>query len=35
VPIFEPDGTPRPNPNGGPFVHIVLFPKSSAGIIDN
>jgi indole-3-acetate monooxygenase len=35
VPIFEPDGTPRMNPNGRPFVRTVLFPKSSAEIIDN
>ncbi len=28
VPIFEPDGTPRLNPNGRPFVRTVLFPKS-------
>src|SRR6201997_5296404 len=34
VPIFEPDGTPRLNPNGRPFVRTVLFPKSSAEIID-
>ena len=35
VPIFEPDGTPRLNPNGRPYVRTVLFPKSSAEIIDN
>jgi len=35
VPIFEPDGTPRLNPNGRPFVRTVLFPKSRAEIIDN
>jgi hypothetical protein len=35
VPIFEPDGAPRLNPNGRPFVRTVLFPKSSAEIIDN
>ena len=35
VPIFEPDGTPRLNPNGRPFVRTVLLPKSSAEIIDN
>ena len=35
VPIFEPDGTARLNPNGRPFVRTVLFPKSSAEIIDN
>jgi alkylation response protein AidB-like acyl-CoA dehydrogenase len=35
VPIFEPDGTPRLGPNGRPFVRTVLFPKSSAEIIDN
>lgn len=35
VPIFEPDGTPRMNPNGRPFVRTVLLPKSKAEIIDN
>jgi len=35
VPIVEPDGTPRLNPNGRPFVRTVLFPKSRAEIIDN
>ncbi len=35
VPIFEPDGTPRMNPNGRQFVRTVLFPKTSAKIIDN
>src|SRR6516165_9036769 len=35
VAIFEPDGTPRLNPNGRPYVRTVLFPKSSAEIIDN
>jgi alkylation response protein AidB-like acyl-CoA dehydrogenase len=35
VPIFEPDGTQRMNPNGRPAVRTVLFPKSSAEIIDN
>jgi alkylation response protein AidB-like acyl-CoA dehydrogenase len=35
VPIFEPDGSPRLNPNGRPFVRTVLFPKSQAEIIDN
>jgi alkylation response protein AidB-like acyl-CoA dehydrogenase len=35
VPVFEPDGTPRLNPNGRPFVRTVLFPKLSAEIIDN
>jgi alkylation response protein AidB-like acyl-CoA dehydrogenase len=35
VPIFEEDGAPRLNPNGRPFVRTVLFPKSSAEIIDN
>ena len=35
VPVFEPDGAPRLNPNGRPFVRTVLFPKSSARIIDN
>jgi alkylation response protein AidB-like acyl-CoA dehydrogenase len=35
VPVFEPNGTPRLNPNGRPFVRTVLFPKLSAEIIDN
>src|ERR1700740_2899242 len=35
VPVFEPDGTPRMNPNGRQHVRTVLFPKSSAEIIDN
>jgi indole-3-acetate monooxygenase len=35
VPIFEEDGAPRLNPNGRPFVRTVLFPKTSAKIIDN
>jgi indole-3-acetate monooxygenase len=35
VPIFEPDGRPRLQPNGRPFVRTVLFPKTSAEIIDN
>ena len=35
VPIFDEDGTPRINPNGRPVVRTVLFPKSSAEIIDN
>ena len=35
VPIFEPDGTPRLNPNGRAFVRTVLFPKTSAEVIDN
>ncbi len=35
VPIFEEDGAPRMNPNGRPVVRTVLFPKSSAEIIDN
>jgi alkylation response protein AidB-like acyl-CoA dehydrogenase len=35
VPLFEPDGTARMNPNGRPLVRTVLFPKSSAQIIDN
>jgi indole-3-acetate monooxygenase len=35
VPIFEPGGAPRMNPNGRPFVRTVLFPKTSAKIIDN
>jgi alkylation response protein AidB-like acyl-CoA dehydrogenase len=35
VPVFEPDGSPRMNPNGRPHVRTVLFPKSKAEIIDN
>ncbi len=35
VPVFEPDGAPRLNPNGRPLVRTVLFPKSQAEIIDN
>ena len=35
VPVFEPDGTQRLAPNGRPFVRTVLFPKTSARIIDN
>jgi indole-3-acetate monooxygenase len=35
VPVFEPDGTQRMNPNGRSHVRTVLFPKSSAEIIDN
>jgi alkylation response protein AidB-like acyl-CoA dehydrogenase len=35
VPIFEPDGTPRLEPNGRPFIRTVIFPKKSARIIDN
>ena len=35
VPVFEPDGTPRMNPNGRQHVRTVLFPKSKAEIIDN
>jgi indole-3-acetate monooxygenase len=35
VPLFEPDGAPRCNPNGRPAVRTVLFPKTSAEIIDN
>jgi alkylation response protein AidB-like acyl-CoA dehydrogenase len=35
VPVFEPDGAQRMNPNGRPHVRTVLFPKSSAEIIDN
>ena len=35
VPVFEPDGAPRMNPNGRPHVRTVLFPKSQAEIIDN
>jgi alkylation response protein AidB-like acyl-CoA dehydrogenase len=35
VPVFEPDGTQRMNPNGRPAVRTVLFPKSKAEIIDN
>jgi len=35
VPVFEPDGAPRLNPNGRQHVRTVLFPKGSAEIIDN
>jgi alkylation response protein AidB-like acyl-CoA dehydrogenase len=35
VPLFEPDGAPRRNPNGRPTVRTMLFPKTSAEIIDN
>src|SRR5436305_6832408 len=35
IPIFEPDGTQRMNPNGRPFVRTMVFPKSEARIIDN
>ena len=35
IPIYEPDGTQRMNPNGRPFVRTMLFPKSQATIIDN
>src|SRR6267154_1880395 len=28
VPVFEPDGTQRMNPNGRPFVGTMVFPKS-------
>jgi len=35
VPLFEPDGTPRLNPDGKQAVRTVLFPKTSARIIDN
>ena len=35
IPIFEPDGTARLNPNGRPFVRTMLFRKSEARIIDN
>ena len=35
VPVFEPDGAPRTNPNGRQHVRTVLFPKSKAEIIDN
>src|SRR5262252_1290535 len=35
VPVFEPNGAPRLNPNGRQHVRTVLFPKSSAEIIDN
>src|SRR6266581_7917995 len=35
VPVFEPDGTQRMNQNGRPHVRTVLFPKTSAEIIDN
>jgi alkylation response protein AidB-like acyl-CoA dehydrogenase len=35
VPLFEPDGTPRRGANGRPEIRTVLFPKTSAEIIDN
>lgn len=35
VPLFAPDGTAQTNPNGRPAVRTVLFPKTSARIIDN
>jgi len=35
VPVFEPDSMQRMNPNGRPHVRAVVFPKSSAEIIDN
>jgi indole-3-acetate monooxygenase len=35
VPVFEPDDTPRMNPNGRQHVRTILFPKSKAEIIDN
>ena len=35
IPLFAPDGTPHLNPNGRPVVRTVLFPKTSARIIDN
>src|SRR5690242_8217039 len=35
IPIFEPDGTQRMNPNGRPFVRTMVFPKAEAKIIDN
>src|SRR5947207_2412705 len=35
ISIFEPDGSPRMNPNGRPFVRTMIFPKSEARIIDN
>src|SRR5207302_7477164 len=35
VPVFEPDGTQRMNPNGRQHVRTVLSPKSKAEIIDN
>jgi indole-3-acetate monooxygenase len=35
VPVFDEDGAPRLNPNGRPHVRTVLFPKTSATIIDN
>jgi indole-3-acetate monooxygenase len=35
VPLFEPDNEPRLNPNGRQAVRTVLFPKTSARIIDN
>jgi alkylation response protein AidB-like acyl-CoA dehydrogenase len=33
--LREPDGTPRRNADGGPVIRTMLFPKSSATIIDN
>ncbi len=35
VPLFAPDGTPQTDPNGRPEVRTVLFPKTSARVIDN
>jgi indole-3-acetate monooxygenase len=35
VPLFDPDGSARRNPNGRPTVRTMLFPKASAEIIDN
>jgi alkylation response protein AidB-like acyl-CoA dehydrogenase len=35
VPLFAPDGSPRQGANGRPLVRTVLFPKTSAEIIDN
>ena len=35
VPVFEPDGKPRLGPAGRPLVRTVVFPKTSARIIDN
>jgi alkylation response protein AidB-like acyl-CoA dehydrogenase len=35
VPLFDPDGAPRLNPNGRQAVRTVLFPKTRARIIDN
>jgi alkylation response protein AidB-like acyl-CoA dehydrogenase len=33
-PVFEPDGTPRLDSNGAPVARTLIFPKSSATMID-